>query len=216
MTHGARCVVVLSAVLFALAPGRTRAETILVEDFEAEFPAWESGWLGVNSNLENNAGVGAGRGNNLDGLWLDDGDLLTGNDASIDIVFLSSFGATLTALSFDVAGYAPATLKIFDMSGAELLSEPFVNAGGVISQDPVEVYVNFSVTSTNGISGFTFLPADDNNPIEGNTSIDNVTATIPEPSAVLLGLIGLFGLLAVYSRHSRSQAPAWERSGHYR
>lgn len=168
------------------------AAVTYVEDFEAEFPAWESGWLGVNSNLQNYYGVGAGRGNNPDGLWVDDGDGIYGTD-TVDIIFNPVFGATLTSFDIDVAGYAPTTLRVYDMSGNTLLDVAVTLTNGATS-DP-GVYSHYGVTSTNGISRFSFVRTGGSQ-IEGNTGIDNVMAItggvppIPAPGAILLGTIG--------------------------
>ena len=117
---------------------------VLVEDFEATFPAWESGWLATNSNLTNYYGLGAGRGNNPDGLWI----------GEADIVFLPAFAATLTSLSLDVAGHAPTQFQIYDQVGALLLDVPLTLTFGATT-DP-GVYAHYAVTSSNGIGGFRF------------------------------------------------------------
>jgi len=168
-----------------------------VEDFEAPFPAWESAWLGANSNLQNFYGIGQGRGNNPDGLWIDDGDGSEIGD-TVEILFNSSFGASLTSLALDIAGYTPAHLKIYDMSNALILDEQVTLTYG--AQTDPGVYANYSVTSVNGISKFVFTQ-DGGGQIEGNTSIDNVvvdsgSTPVPEPATMLLlgsGLIGLWG-----------------------
>lgn len=174
-----------------------------IEDFEADFPAWESGWLGVNSNLQNHYvvvgdSVGHGRGNNPDGLWLDDGDGFFVGDM-VDIIFNPSFGNNLNSFAIDIAGHVPAQLQIFDRFNSLLLNEnitltydAFTNPG---------TYAHYAVTSANGISKFSFVGAY-NTQIEGNTSIDNVVVNyndtvIPEPASLSLlglGLLGLVGL----------------------
>lgn len=167
------------------------AAVTYVEDFEAPFPAWESGWLGVNSNCQNYYGVGEGRGNNPDGLWLDDGDGMYGSDVA-EIVFSPAFGATLTSFDIDVAGYVPATLTVYDMSANALLNVSITLTHGAFT-DP-GTYAHYGVTSNNGISRFSFTPS--GSQIEGNTSIDNVVVVsggvpaIPAPGAILLGTLG--------------------------
>jgi len=180
----------MAAVVIQAMPAM--AAVTYVEDFEAAFPAWESGWLGLNSNLQNYYGVGAGRGNNPDGLWVDDGDGIRGTDV-VDIIFNPVFGATLTSFDIDVAGYVPATLRVYDMSGNTLL-DTAVALTHDATTDP-GTYSHYGVTSINGISRFSFS-RDGGSQIEGNTGIDNVMVItggvppIPAPGAILLGTIG--------------------------
>lgn len=172
------------------------AAVILVEDFEDQFPAWESGWLGTNSNLQNYYGVGAGRGNNPDGLWLDDGDGVRGNDV-VDIMFDASFGASLTQISFDLTTYIRGvSFEVYDIAGTSIFNSALAVTSGAYT-DP-GIYESFSVGSTNGISGFSFFTL--SSQIEGNTSIDNVSVTVgdvdvPEPSSIALFGVGLAGLV---------------------
>ena len=183
-------IVVLLAVALPAAAGT------LTEDFNAPFPAWESGWLGVNSNLVNyyfaDGYPNTFRGNNPDGLWVADSTTVH-NSGDVTISFVPSFAATLTSLSIDLALYQPVRFEIFDATGQTLLSDA-LTAGGNATTDP-GVYSHYSATSTTGIGGFRFLGSQ----IEGWTSIDNVVvnqgeSSVPEPAA--LGLIGL-GLLAL-------------------
>src|SRR4051812_41073694 len=94
------------AVASLLCVRSASAASILIEDFEAPFPAWESGWLAVNSNLQNYYGVGAARGNNPDGLWVAD-DSASG--AGSFITFDSPFALTLSSFDIDIAGYVSGT-----------------------------------------------------------------------------------------------------------
>lgn len=169
--------------------------TEYIEDFEADFPAWEFGWLGVHSNLQNVYGVGESRGNNPDGLWIDDGDGMRSGDPSVDIVFDAPFAATLTSFEVDVAGWAPARLQIYDVLDNMLLDVDITLTEGAWT-DP-GVYAHYGVTSSNGISRFSFIPTALTS-IEGNTGIDNVravggaiVASVPVPGAVLLALTGI-------------------------
>lgn len=181
---------ILAALLLSCSPAA--AATIYVEDFEAPFPAWESGWLGVNSNLENYYGIGQGRGNNPDGLWVSDGDG-THIDPLVDIKFDPAFGATLTDFAIDIAGFVPGSFTVYDLSGNALLVAPIPQTNGGMSEPGV--YGHFSLSSSTGIGGFSFSPSQSQ--IEGNTSIDNVrvvsgTRTAPEPlSSALFALAGL-------------------------
>jgi hypothetical protein len=170
--------------------------TTLVEDFEKEFPAWEKDWLGLNSNLQNYYGVGAGRGNNPDGLWLDDGDGVQYGDYDVTIMFNSAFGASLSALSIDIAGWVPGTFSIFDSFGQTLLSADVPLTYGAFT-DPGK-YGTYAVKSATGIGGFSFSSKEQ---IEGNTSIDNVSVTlgprttVPEPSSLILFGAGIAGVV---------------------
>jgi hypothetical protein len=93
-------VVVLLAVALPAAAG------ILTEDFNAPFPDWESGWLGVNSNLVNyyvaDGYLDTYRGNNPDGLWV--ADSMTYHGGNVIVSFQPSFAATLTSLSIGIEG----------------------------------------------------------------------------------------------------------------
>lgn len=180
----------LAFVAALLLSGAANA-AVLTEDFEGAFPAWESGWFGANSTAQNYYGVGGGRGNNPDGLWFH----------SLTINFNATFAASLTSLSFDVAGFSPTTLTFFDKLGATLTSYNVSLTFGALS-DPGE-YVNYGVVSANGIGGFSFT----GNAV-GNTSIDNIVANgtignaVPEPSSWAM-LIAGFGLTGAAMRRRR-------------
>jgi hypothetical protein len=184
-------------LLFLCISSRQAMALVYLEDFEAAFPAWESGWLGLNSNLTNYYGVGADRGNNPDGLWIEDGDGIHGTNSTI--VFNPSFGSTLTGFGIDVAGWTPARLQVFDMSNVLLLDTQIALTQGAWS-DP-GVYAHYSTTSDNGISKFAFVGTSGGQ-VEGNTGIDNVTVSdglqeregvVPEPASMILWGIGLAG-----------------------
>ena len=192
-------------IVALLAAALPAAAGTLTEDFNAPFPAWQSGWLGVNSNLVNYyvalGFANTDRGSNLDGLWI--ADSMTYHAGNVIISFLPSFAATLTSLSIDIAGYAPLRFEIFDATGQVLLNNQLTLTDG--AESIPGVYANYSAASTTGIGGFEFLG---DVQIEGDTSIDNVvvdqsgTAT-PEPAAWGLIGAGLLALAGIRKRRAR-------------
>jgi hypothetical protein len=184
----------LSALLMLAAAGSAQAVTF-TEDFEGEFPAWESGWFGVNSDANNFYCGGVGncndRGNNPDGLWLAG---TGGFSAPILVSFADGFASSITSLSLDVAGYAPTTLSAWDKDGALIFSQAVTLTQGAYT-DP-GTYARYSITSTNGIGAFGFSDF-----AAGNTSIDNITVgAVPEPSTYALMGLGLVALGAAARR----------------
>ncbi len=164
---------------------------LFIEDFEDPFPAWESGWLGSNSNIQNVYGVGADRGNNPDGLWIADG---LNNGSITEITFDSIFGSSIVDFSIDTTTWVTgAIFEAIDMSGDSILSTTITSMLGGYS-DPGS-YQTISFSTTNGLSGFSITGG----AIEGNTSIDNVvlnttSVSVPEPSVIALMGAGLIGL----------------------
>ncbi len=183
--------------------GSLAGASVLTEAFEEPFGDWETRWLGTSSNLANYYVISGGapitdRGNNPDGLWLDDGDGAYFGDVS-EILFESTFGSSLTYFRLDVAGYQPVRLEVFDSNSIVLLSVEVALTFGAMS-DP-GTYSTYSVSSNTGIGGFRFLESGGSQ-VEGNTSIDNVevhTGAVPEPAATGL-LIGAVWLLALAGR----------------
>ena len=183
--------IVTAVALFANA---AQAATF-TEDFEADFPTWESNWLGLNSDLNNYYCGGArgcyDRGNNPDGLW-------AYGTSSITVNFAGSFAASLESLSLDVAGFTSTNLLAYDISNNLIFNSAVTLTSGAFT-DP-GLYSNYTITSSNGISRFVF----DSNNARGNTSIDNVIAVtsvaapVPEPEiyAMLGAGLGLMGWVA--------------------
>jgi len=181
----------LAVAGLALAASAANAATY-TEDFNAPFPTWESGWLGTNSNLTNDYGVGAGRGNNPDGLWV----------GETTIQFNSAFGAAITSLDLDVASWVSGNLEFYDASNTLISTQAFTANYGAYSNPGL--YEHFSVSSTNGIDHFTFDAAG----VVGNTSIDNVvvsTTAVPEPAGIAMMLAGV-GMVAGLARRRQSRA----------
>lgn len=185
-----RILPILCAAFLGLA-GTAGAATY-TEDFEAAFPAWESGWFGTQTNAQNYYGVGQGRGNNPDGLWIDDGDGVLSGDY-VEIAFNPLFGAGISSLSIDIATWVNTYLQAFDMANVMIYSGLVTPTYGAYT-DP-GVYENHLITSTNGISRFAFLFL--GGQIEGNTSVDNIIINgggqnpVPEPSTLILLGAGL-------------------------
>ena len=173
---------ILAIFNFALAD----AATVYTENFN-NVPGWESGWLGQNSNLTNYYGVGGGRGNNPDGLWI----------GETTINFATPFGSTITQFSIDTTTFAsPVTFEAFDMNNNLIYSSQITVLDGALTNPGT--YQNMSFNSTDGVSKIEFLGSY----VWGNTSIDNVIVTTngnvaitPIPSAIWLVGSALAGLV---------------------
>jgi hypothetical protein len=194
---------VLAVMTFGVMANFAQATTY-TENFNAPFPAWESGWLGVNSNLTDYYCGARGcsiRGNNPDGIWPTGTNI--GGSSPIIVNFTPSFGATITSLSLDVAGFTPTNLLAFNSSNALIFDQAVALTGGAFSNPGV--YSNYTIPSNSGISSFEF----DSGAAAGNTSIDNVVVTtlspVPEPEAyaMMLAGLGLIGFIA-YRRKNNS------------
>jgi hypothetical protein len=174
------------------------AQAHLTETFPDPLGSWTTNWLYLNSDMENYY-VAAGdpnidnRGNNPEGLWIAEPQGVgSGNFGPVlQIDFDPSFGAQITDISFGLEAFIQIDVTAYDMAGVSLGTMTF--SGGDFGFDHSDIY---SATSTNGVSYFIM----DSTPysggqVSGNTSIDNVTVTIPSPATLApLGLIGLAGI----------------------
>lgn len=176
----------LVGALLLGAPAIASAQ-VLIEDFNAPGAAWESGWLGQNSDLRNfycgfstNCTVRGSAPTQL-------APTAQLDNKSIKVQFLPLFGAGIKQFWIDITSFGQVSLSVYDMSNTVL----FTGSVPVLGWNSP---TTFSVSSTNGVSGFSL---DGVGNVGGNHYIDNVVvniATVPEPSSV--GLMGA-GLAAV-------------------
>lgn len=196
----------LSLCLFA---GTTSAATITyTENFNDDFPAWESNWLGVNSNLHNYYELhpifrdNSLRGDNLDGLWLADENFA---DTEAHIRFNDDFGRSIINFSIDITTWdTNLFFKAYDMDNNLIHSVWISSFEG--AYDYPGNYQTISFDSTNGLRGFSIVGG----VAEGNTSIDNViaviaqkTTAVSESSSLLLMMFGALALVAGRRRQIR-------------
>ena len=187
------------AAVLMVSSAAASAATTLTETFDNPFNNWETAWFGANSNAQVCYGQGGGRGNDPYGLWISDGASNCGG-TPVTITFGATFAASLTSFGLDVGSFGGTTLTIFDKVGASLLS--------VAVPSNAFNYNYYSVSSGNGIGGFSFSGA-----ANGNTSIDNLNAVVsatpgvPEPASWAL-MIGGFGLVGSALRRRRVAANA--------
>ena len=166
---------------------------VLTEDFDTNYAGWTNRWFAQNSNATQPFFDVADRGANPTGLTIYDGDQFDGGQ--VKIVFDTAFAKTIKNFSFDILGYNQQTLTVFDVAGNLLLNTVITATDGPPYDFADSKYTHFSVSSTNGIGGFSLLPFG----AEYNYSIDNLAATVPEPGTWAL-MIGGFGLVGAAMR----------------
>lgn len=198
----------ISALLLSLylfTGAATAAPIVYVEDFNDDFPTWESNWLGQNTNLHNFYELHPGfqdnsiRGENLDGLWLADENFA---DAEAHIRFNDDFGRSIINFSIDVTTWdTNLFFNAFDMDDNLIHSVWISSFEGAL--DYPGTYQTISFDTSNGLRGFSIVGG----VAEGNTSIDNVIALVAqkstdvnESSSVMLML---FGALALFTGRRR-------------
>lgn len=180
-----------ATLALSVTAGLSHAAT-LTESFDDPFPNWENEWFAMNSSVQNYYGVGADRGNQPNGLWVDD-DIA---DNMVNVVFDVPFGQTLTSLSIDVATFVSNNVMTIYDSVGDILGQ-----FDSFQTNSFSDTVTYDVTSQTGIGGFSFSASD----TRGNTWIDNVTvetgmivapapAPVPLPSSIALLAAGLGGL----------------------
>jgi len=169
------------------------------EDFNAPGAAWESGWLGQNSNLRNfYCGTTPNcedRGNQPQGLWPTQN---VGN-TRILVNFLPAFGASITNFGIDIGSFTAVTFSVYDMNNTSIFFASVPTLASFVNG------TSFSVASTNGVSGFSI----DGSNVGGNNWIDNVTVNanlsqVPEPASIALLGAGL-AVVGAVARRKRSK-----------
>ena len=161
------------------------------EDFHDPLGEWKTRIWGRKSNLENyyvmigecfNGPLNEDcRGNNLDGLWLHDGDM---NNTDVFIRFEIDFGHSINSIALDLGNHTTgAYLTIYDMDYQILLHEEIPPGCCFCAYPPgsggVNIYARFEVTSTNGVSGFDVTSQEH---VKGNVGIDNIVLNRGSPA----------------------------------
>ena len=191
----------LAATMFCAASGAQAAT--YTEGF-TPFDGWKSRWFGAQSNAQNyyvseyNEDPSYQGSPDVEGLWLSDGDSYRdpGDYSTIDIRFSDDFAASLAGLSMDVASALSAVdLTFFDRAGNILRTVSVLQSPTTSANFTPVGYQNVSVTSTNGIGGFSFATL-----AQGNVIVDNIEASaVPEPATWGLMILG-FGLTGASMR----------------
>lgn len=153
------------------------------EDFSDPLSGWKSRIIARKCNLENyyvmigecfNGPLSEDcRGNNLDGIWMHDGDL---NCTDVFIRFETDFGRTINTISFDLGNHTTeAYVTIYDLDFQILLHEEIPPGCCFCAYPPgsggENIYAHFEVSSNNGVAGFDVTSQEH---VKGNVGIDNI------------------------------------------
>jgi hypothetical protein len=148
--------------------------TVLCEGFDDPLQGWRDRWLAQNSDMRNyyvcyGGGGENDRGNNPCGLWICDGDA---NPMQADVEFNPSFGAGVCHFELGIMPFVPAHVTMLQSDGTAFFDAELVVDGG-FPPCPTRVYGGDCV----GLLSFSISPTGGSQ-IEGNTSVDNVCATV--------------------------------------
>lgn len=174
-----KLLLIATLIMFA---GPVLAEE-LCEGFPDPLGGWRDRWLAQNSTMTNYyicSGSSTDedyRGNNPCGLWICDEN---NDNMYSDIIFDPGFGATVTHFELGIMAFVPGTITMYDLDDNIIYQQSLV-VDGDFPPCPTNVY---GADTPNGLGRFTITP-DGTSQIEGNTSVDDVCATIggPTPTA---------------------------------
>lgn len=200
----------LATIFVAAATPALAVDTVTyTEDFTTDYAGWKTRWFGANSNAKRYSDFDFNeRGNNVTGWTAADGEYGADgqpNGTRVDIGFNRSFAARLQSFSFDVLSYNDQRLEFYDLDGNVIFLQQLTPVQGPPFDFAQENYTRYTVTSTNGIAGFSLLPFGS----EGNVSFDNLVAVaaVPEPATWLSMILG-FGFAGAALRSRRALRPA--------
>ena len=152
------------------------------ETFDQPFPAWESGWFGLNTDAGNfycSGARGCSSNSSPGALWIV--SATGGSAVPVDIHFNPSFGASIQSLRLELRPYIAVTMNIYNSAGVVFQST------ALSSQN---LFTFFDVLAPSGVSRVLFSGNAAGNLQLG--SIQAITAAVPEPSSAVLLLIGAF------------------------
>lgn len=145
---------------------------VVCEGFPDPLGGWRTRWLAQNSSMtnyyvctgnpdENN------RGNNPCGLWICDTDQ---DFNTADITINPSQGVLVTHFGLQIVSFVGGTITFYDLSHNVIYTTAVI-ANGTFPPCPGPVY---ETDTPNGLGEFIIGPSG----VEGNTSVDEVCATI--------------------------------------